>query len=71
MTKAVENGFSGIRLYQPDVYEGRFNWKKWLGQAVEFLRKQKGSCWIIQDIPVYAAHISDCKEAGIIVHLLN
>ena len=67
MEKAVKNGFSGIRLYQPDVYENRFEWKAWLTQAITFIREQTDPCWVFPDSPVYASHINTCREAGIVV----
>ena len=71
MEKAAKNGFSGIRLYQPDVYENRFDWKAWLTQAIAFIREQTDPCWVFPDSPVYAPHMNACREAGIVIFTLS
>jgi hypothetical protein len=71
MKSAVENEFSGIRLYQPDALDGRWNWKEWLPRAIEFARKQEDPCWVFQNNPVYEVHLADSKESGITTHVLD
>ncbi len=71
MKRAAENGFSGIRLYQVDVYENRFDWKKWLQKAIAFVQTQSVPCWVFQSSPVFRSHIDDCRACGVVVIVLE
>lgn len=70
MKKAVENGFSGIRLYQPDVYEQRFDWRAALKVAISRIGTYGTPAWIIQNHLAYEQHIQDARAEGIRVETI-
>lgn len=65
MKKAVENGFSGIRLYQPDVYATRFDWRGMLKAAIAKVGACSTPVWIVQNHLAYEQHIQDARAEGI------
>jgi hypothetical protein len=67
MKRAVENGFSGIRLYQPDVYEGKIDWRTMLRSVISRLQYVDAPVWLLQNHPIYARHIEDAGKNGISV----
>ncbi len=71
MKRASNNGFSGIRLYQPDVYANAFDWKAWLCKAIAFIQVQTTPCWVFQPSPVYESHMNACRESMIPVFTLT
>jgi hypothetical protein len=71
MKQAVDNNFSGIRLYQPDVYANKIRWQQWLSKAMVFIESQSKPCWVFQKSQVYDNHAADCIAEGINVHILE
>jgi hypothetical protein len=56
--KAIEAGYSVIHLYQPEVWEDRYEWKQVLKEQVERLRgRQSSVCVFISQKEVYGTHI--------------
>lgn len=60
MLKAIENGYSGIRLFQPDVFTDKFNWKEWLLKAIKYIKLSSNPIWIFPDNKIYDEHIKLC-----------
>jgi hypothetical protein len=60
MLKAIENGYSGIRLFQPDVFTNKFNWKEWLLNAIEIIKSSSTPIWIFPNNKIYDGHIKLC-----------
>lgn len=65
MKKAVQNGYSGIRLYQPDVFEDTYDWKVWVLDVLKIIKQYNGCIWIFPNNSIYENHISKCKEHSI------
>lgn len=56
--KALEAGYSVIHLYQPEVWEDRYEWKQVLKEQVERLvRRETSVCVFISQKEVYGEHI--------------
>jgi very-short-patch-repair endonuclease len=56
--KAMKAGYSVIHLYQPEVWEDRYEWKRVLKEQVESLvRRETSVCLFISQKEVYGAHI--------------
>jgi very-short-patch-repair endonuclease len=71
MKATSQNGYSGIRIYQPDVYANKFNWKEWISNAIVFIESQSNPCWVFQKSVVYDRHVAECIAEGINVHILE
>jgi hypothetical protein len=71
MAKSAENSFSGIRIYQPDVYENRVDWKDWLIRAIKFVREQSSPCWVFPTSSLYDDHVRECSSQGVWVHRME
>jgi hypothetical protein len=71
MKLAVENGYSGIRLYQPDVLENTFDWKTWTCSAIDKVKASEKRCWVFPaNTSVYERHIQECHMNDIPVILV-
>jgi hypothetical protein len=70
MEKAIENGYSGIRQYQPDIFEDKYDWKIWTIKALSILKLVDRPTWIFPNNPVYERYIRLCKEKNITIHVL-
>jgi len=56
--KAMEAGYSVVHLYQPEVWEDRYDWRGVLREQVERLRGRSSSvCVFISQKEVYGEHI--------------
>jgi DNA-directed RNA polymerase subunit RPC12/RpoP len=73
MKKSVENSYSGFRLYQPDVFENKVDWKSWTRRAIELINQQSNPVWVFPKSSenIYEEHINQCKLSGILVHILE
>lgn len=65
MKKAVSNGVSGMRLFQPDVLTDAFDWRGWIRKAIIHITASSVPIWAIPKNPIYDAHIQLCIEHGI------
>jgi len=71
MKKAVSNGFSGMRLYQPDVLDEKFDWKDWISKAIAHIMSSPVPVWVFPNNPIYDAHIQLSKDNGINYVVIN
>jgi hypothetical protein len=73
MKKSVENGYSGFRLYQPDVWDDKNDWKDWILRTIEFIKQQTNPVWVFpkSSETTYEEHINQCKLSGVVVHILE
>ncbi len=56
--KAMKAGYSVIHLYQPEVWEDRYDWKRVLKEQVErLIRRETSVCLFISQKEVYDTHI--------------
>ena len=62
MKKAVSNGVSGMRLYQPDVLNDTFDWKGWIEKAIAHISSSTRPVWVFPNNKQYDAHIRLCVE---------
>jgi very-short-patch-repair endonuclease len=65
MKRCVENGYSGIRIYQMDVYKDTNNWEKWLIKAIEKCSEFSNPIWIFPKHNLYKVHIQYCIDENI------
>lgn len=65
MALACENGFSGWRLYQPEVLFDRFDWRTWIIAACKLIESESEPLWVFPPNIIYADHIEQCKARGI------
>jgi len=71
MLRASANGFSGIRLYQPHVFDDSINWKGFLRQALQVIKDSPVPVWVFPKNNAYAKHIELCSDQGIRVIVLE
>lgn len=72
MKKAVENGYSGMRLVQEDVYKNTFDWKRWIQGAITLIQSSQTPVWIFpENCPIYKSHIEQCQKNNIDIALLR
>jgi hypothetical protein len=67
---SVKNGFSGCRLYQPDVLYDKVDWAKWLAQALDYISLQSEPVWVFPKNTQYERHIECCKANSIQYHVI-
>ncbi len=65
MVKANTNGISGIRIYQPDVFDDVYDWKKWILCALDIVRTSTDPVWVFPSNDCYARHLELCDEKTI------
>lgn len=63
MDKALENGYSILRIYQPDIYSESINWKQKIIDTVESLKQDATPkiSFYANDTSIYNNHISHKK----------
>lgn len=71
MKRATTNGFSGLRLYQPDVFSDSIDWKGWLGKALDYINTCAEPVWVFPQNDVYKKHIERCVEQNIQYKILE
>jgi hypothetical protein len=65
MKKASENGYSGIRLYQPDVLDDSVDWKGFIDKAINYIKLSNPPIWVFPKKDVYKTHIDMCLDNNI------
>jgi hypothetical protein len=65
MIKANSNNISGIRLYQPDIFDDKYNWKEWLQTAIATCKDSKTPIWVFPSNENYSRLIELCIEKNI------
>lgn len=73
MKAATENGYFGIRIYQPTVLSDKtMHWKEWLKMALSFISEHDEPAWVfpLKDAAHYASHIDACTKSGIKTHCI-
>lgn len=65
MKKANENNISGCRLYQPDVFNDKINWKKFIRTSLKIISENKTNIWIFPNNEIYNKHIEMCVKEKI------
>jgi hypothetical protein len=71
MKKAFTNGFSGVRLYQPDVFSDSLDWKGWLSKAFDYIKSSATPIWVFPQNDIYKKHIKMCDEYNIQYKILE
>lgn len=65
MKKAIENGYSGFRLFQPHILQNTHNWKAWIHDVLDIIKKLPSPIWVFPDNELYEKHINLCNEKNI------
>jgi hypothetical protein len=65
MKKAVENGYSGFRLFQPHILQNTFDWKQWIYDVLDIIKKSSLPIWVFPDNPIYEEHKKMCEKENI------
>jgi hypothetical protein len=60
MILAVNQKFSGVRIYQVDVLFDKYDWKKWIIDAFAYIGTHEGPIWVFPKNPQYKRHIEEC-----------
>jgi hypothetical protein len=71
MEKAIHNNYSGIRLFQPDLFEDKYDWKVWTKKALSLIKKLDKPLWILPNIPIYKRYVDLCNEKNIHIQILD
>jgi len=71
MEKAINNGFSGIRLFQPDVFEDKYDWETWTINAISLLKTVDKPLWIFPNNSIYERYLKLCKDKNINTLIIN
>ena len=66
MKKAVENGYSGFRLFQPHILQNTFDWKEWIHDVLDIIKKSSLPIWVFPDNPIYEEHKKMCEKENIL-----
>lgn len=73
MKSATENGYSGIRLYQPKVLNDKTQgWKEWLNAALAFISDHDEPVWVfpLHELAYYKDHTDACVKSGVRTHCI-
>jgi very-short-patch-repair endonuclease len=65
MLSAFTQGFSGLRIYQVDVWEDKHDWRVWIIAALNLINSESAPIWVFPKQTIYDSHIDECKKQGI------
>ena len=65
MGKAIENGYSGFRLFQPHILSNKFDWKSWINDVLKIIKESPSPIWVFPDNPIYEEHKKMCEKEKI------
>ncbi len=62
INKCIENGYSIIHIYQPDIWYDKYNWKNILRNAINDLKDKETQAVFISSNNCYDLHIKNIKD---------
>lgn len=71
MKKANEHNLSGCRLYQPDVFDNKIEWQKFIIESIKIIKNNNINIWIFPNNEIYKKHIEMCIKEEINYMILN